>query len=222
MPMCAEPVSAGASNRSKLKAAAICGFREHGYHGLSVRDITGSLGLTSAALYAFFPSKEALLRELILDGHAEIERLMGAAAAIGRYDPQTDLTAHVYVLGVFYTEHIDLAVVGRQAKYLGEEAYQDVLQRRRRIRNVFEEIVADGQRQGVFAERMVRVVTSLMLRMTQSLSDFYKPGGPMDSRELAVLNAELAFQMLAIPPYTIARNDLRRQLDEAIDAKPDW
>ena len=36
---------------------------------MSVRDITGSLGLTPAAVYAHFRSKEHLLHELLLDGH---------------------------------------------------------------------------------------------------------------------------------------------------------
>jgi AcrR family transcriptional regulator len=45
-------------------------FTEHGYQAVSIRDIAQASGVTNAALYYHFPSKEALFDE-VLEYHAE-------------------------------------------------------------------------------------------------------------------------------------------------------
>jgi AcrR family transcriptional regulator len=52
-----------------LLEAAVVRFAERGYHGVSVRDLTNAVGIKSASFYAHFPSKEALLAELVIGGH---------------------------------------------------------------------------------------------------------------------------------------------------------
>ena len=57
--------------RARVLDAALALFTERGYAGTSIRDLADRLGMTKAALYYHFASKEALLRELarpILDG----------------------------------------------------------------------------------------------------------------------------------------------------------
>jgi AcrR family transcriptional regulator len=51
--------------RSRILSAAVRLFGEQGYAGTSVRDIAESLGLTKAALYYHFPSKETILDALL-------------------------------------------------------------------------------------------------------------------------------------------------------------
>jgi len=55
-------------------------FTEHGYQAVSIRDIARASGVTNAALYYHFPSKEALFDEVI-ENHAEklAERLQKAS-----------------------------------------------------------------------------------------------------------------------------------------------
>lgn len=45
-------------------------FTEHGYQAVSIRDIAQASGVTNAALYYHFPSKEALFDE-VLEHHAD-------------------------------------------------------------------------------------------------------------------------------------------------------
>ncbi len=51
--------------RSRILAAAAALFSEQGYAGTSVRDISERLGVTKAALYYHFPSKETILDALL-------------------------------------------------------------------------------------------------------------------------------------------------------------
>jgi len=57
-----------AENRSALIQAAARLFRKHGIDGVGVAEISKEAGLTHGALYAHFPSKEALAAEALTYG----------------------------------------------------------------------------------------------------------------------------------------------------------
>src|SRR5262245_49316622 len=54
-----------ARNREDLLEAASRLFRERGFEGVGVADVAAAAGLTHGALYAHFPSKEALCSEAV-------------------------------------------------------------------------------------------------------------------------------------------------------------
>jgi AcrR family transcriptional regulator len=56
----AEPATKGERTRLRLLELAIDRFGERGYRATSVSEIARAAGLTQAAAYAYFPSKEAL------------------------------------------------------------------------------------------------------------------------------------------------------------------
>lgn len=54
-----------AETRSRILAVALDLFIEKGYDKVSLREIAEAVGVTKAALYYYFPSKEQILRALI-------------------------------------------------------------------------------------------------------------------------------------------------------------
>lgn len=56
--------------RATLQAAALSCFAQHGLAATSVRTITGSAGVALGTFYVHFPSKEALLDELLSELNA--------------------------------------------------------------------------------------------------------------------------------------------------------
>ncbi|WP_328388568.1 TetR/AcrR family transcriptional regulator [Nocardia sp. NBC_00416] len=60
----ARPVRRRPKNRrAQIAAAAASAFGSQGYHSVSMEDIAGGLGISSAALYRHYPSKYALFQE---------------------------------------------------------------------------------------------------------------------------------------------------------------
>jgi AcrR family transcriptional regulator len=59
----------GRPGARRLLEAAVVAFAERGYHGVSVRDLTGAVGIQAGSFYAHFTSKEQLLAELLVLGH---------------------------------------------------------------------------------------------------------------------------------------------------------
>ncbi|EIV93828.1 TetR/AcrR family transcriptional regulator [Frankia sp. QA3] len=73
-----ESTSPGSASdtRSRILAAAMSLFGEQGYAGTSVRDISERLGVTKAALYYHFSSKETILDALLEPFVSELGRLV--------------------------------------------------------------------------------------------------------------------------------------------------
>jgi TetR/AcrR family transcriptional regulator, transcriptional repressor for nem operon len=83
-----------AANRAALVQAADRLFREHGINGVGVAEICKRAGLTHGALYAQFPSKDALVAEALAYGlDRNLAHLM--AAEDGHDDHPPALTAYL-------------------------------------------------------------------------------------------------------------------------------
>jgi TetR/AcrR family transcriptional repressor of nem operon len=67
-----------AENRAALVETAARLFRERGIDGVGVAEISKAAGLTHGALYAQFPSKQALVAEALADGMAASQAFMTA------------------------------------------------------------------------------------------------------------------------------------------------
>ena len=62
----------------RLYETALRQFADRGFHAVSVRDLTGALGMQPSSLYAHLPSKQHLLGALIRLGHEEHRRTPGS------------------------------------------------------------------------------------------------------------------------------------------------
>jgi AcrR family transcriptional regulator len=59
-----KPKGQGAERREEILAAALRLFTEHGIDAVSTRDIARAVGVSQPTLYAYFPSKDDIGREL--------------------------------------------------------------------------------------------------------------------------------------------------------------
>jgi AcrR family transcriptional regulator len=78
----------GRDTRARLRALSLQLFAEQGYEKTSLREIAEHLGVTKAALYYYFKSKEDIVRSLVEDYMAEMDELI----AWGKAQPATAAT----------------------------------------------------------------------------------------------------------------------------------
>jgi AcrR family transcriptional regulator len=74
--------------RSRIQEIALELFTEHGYEATSLREIAERLGVTKAALYYHFKTKEDIVASFMEDRLAAVEEIV----AWGRAQPKTDET----------------------------------------------------------------------------------------------------------------------------------
>lgn len=76
------------NTREQIRAVALEMFAERGYPGTSLREIAERLGVTKAAVYYHFKTKEDILTSLLSDFVAQIDELIAWAEA----QPRTPAT----------------------------------------------------------------------------------------------------------------------------------
>lgn len=70
----------GADSENRILEAAIALIAENGYRDTKISDIVKAAGLTQAAFYLYFPSKEAIFQEILERFYMKLEKHLQAAA----------------------------------------------------------------------------------------------------------------------------------------------
>jgi AcrR family transcriptional regulator len=92
--------------RTALLAAASEVLREHGVDGISLRECARRVGVSHAAPYRHFATKEALVAALAVEGFGWL-RDWGAKAMVGKDDPLERLHAYGVAYVRFALKHPD-------------------------------------------------------------------------------------------------------------------
>jgi len=111
--------------RQKILDVAEGLFTEHGYQSVSIRQIAQACGLTNAALYYHFDSKEALYKEVLEHYTARLgQRMRDAAAGHRTIEEQVVAILIAYVDLVASRRSLFFALRHRPAGMSKEEAHQ--------------------------------------------------------------------------------------------------
>ena len=81
------PPESAATRREQILRAAMDCFAARGFRGTTTRDIAAGVGITEAALYRHFESKEALYKAVLERAIEHLDAALGATGAVGRYGP---------------------------------------------------------------------------------------------------------------------------------------
>jgi len=183
--------------RALLDSAVRC-FAERGFHATTTRDVSAGAGLSPAALYVHFPSKENVLFEITRRGHES------ALAAVRDPDVAqlTDAAARLRAtVAAFVTWHARHHVLARVCQYelasLTAQHHEDIRRIRRRFNVVFRDAVVTGTAQGVFVPGDVDRVVRAMLSLGIDLVRWYRLGGADSPEDLGAFYGELAVRMVS-------------------------
>lgn len=98
------------SRREQILATAADLFAERGFHGVSVVELGAACGISGPALYKHFPSKDAMLAEMLVEISEELLRV-GRERSAGARDADDALHALVGWHVDFALHHKPLIVV---------------------------------------------------------------------------------------------------------------
>ena len=175
------PVKAQSAREEEILAAAARIFREKGYHGTSVRDIAESVGLLKGSLYHYIRSKEELLARLF-DGALEdtVRELEGIAARDASASERLRDMVKAYVLAL--TANIDaVGLYLREWRALPPPELARLRARRRAMRTLFEDVIAEGARRRELASGDQKISALAILGMCNWVYEWYRPDGRLSA-----------------------------------------
>jgi AcrR family transcriptional regulator len=135
------------TRRVELARAAARLFAERGFHGTSMGDLAGVMGVQKGSLYSLTGSKQELLFETMREGahafHAALDSVPEEAPAVERV--RLALRGHLRVVA----EQIDVATVfTREWRYLEEAYAEEIIAERRRYEERWRELLREGVESG--------------------------------------------------------------------------
>jgi AcrR family transcriptional regulator len=192
----------------KMMDAGIALFADVGFLATTIRDLTGSCGLTAPSFYNHFESKEALLYEIVNAANSELDRCLDALPAT--VSPADTLTELVRTLVTFNLRHPkETRISNREWVFLREDLYLQVSTHRRRVRAMFEQALAspqagrgllDGIGKPMPAELEPRLLAMSIVNLSIASSEWYHPEGPLTIDEVAEAYCRLAVRMAGFSP----------------------
>lgn len=181
----------------RMFLAAVEAFSEKGFHGTSTRDIAARAGMSPAALYAFFKSKEDVLHKIATSALDLTVEMVSAQADQGdRYADR--LRGVVRMLSAWHAYHSPVArVVLYHLDALTPEHLAEVAGKTREIDQIVRAIIADGTDCGEFAVTDVSGTATAVISLCLDVARWYRPGHHRSPESIGVLNAEAALRIVA-------------------------
>jgi AcrR family transcriptional regulator len=182
---------------SGILDAAIAVMAEHGYYGTSVRDIAVRAGVSPAALYHHFGSKQEILTTLMERGIEALLRRTDAALAAAGDDPADRLSALVEVQVLFHLEDQRGTLLGTsELRALDEPVRTRHLAKRHRQQRVFDRVIKQGADLGVFTTPIPLEASRAIVVMCTGVASWFSPKGPMSRAKIVGRYQRLALDMV--------------------------
>jgi AcrR family transcriptional regulator len=183
---------------ASLLTVAVALFNERGFEATSMDELAGRLGVTKSAIYHHVPRKDELLRlalDRALDGLFAVTR--EPAALTG---PAIDRLEHV-VRGSVRVLTAELPFVTLLLRVRGNSDVEvAALHRRREFDRIVTHLVRAAAAEGTVRDDVpAGVVARLLFGTVNSLTEWYRPDGPLTGDELADAVVTTAFSGLRTP-----------------------
>ncbi|MFF8386785.1 TetR/AcrR family transcriptional regulator [Streptomyces kanasensis] len=181
----------------RLLVAAVDAFAERGYHATTTRDIAGRAGMSPAALYIHYRTKEELLHRISRIGHDKALAILEAAADA----PGTATERLAGAVRSFVRWHAERHTTARVVQYeldaLGPEHRAEIVALRRRTDAAVRRIIGDGVAAGEFDVPDVSGTTLAVLSLCIDVARWFNAQGSRTPDEVGALYADLVLRMVS-------------------------
>jgi AcrR family transcriptional regulator len=182
----------------RLQEAALIGFCERGYHGLSTRDLASATGVRASSVYAHVNAKEDLLFQLVTMGHEEHNELLRKALMGSGPDPREQMEALVRAHVVMHATYPLLArVCNKELHALSPANAERVMRVRLDSEQMFLDVVKRGIETGSFHTPDPWLAVAAIAAMGLRVAEWFEPGGPRSVDEVAESYSEFALKLLS-------------------------
>lgn len=182
------------TTRQRIRREAAALFREKGFNGTSMSDLAAEVGMTKSSLYHHFPSKQALLSEIIELTVSRVTPLMEEIIAMDL--PVDERLRRAVILHTVegIRDQDALACFVEEGRFLEPEFMAAHVAKRDNYEALFRRIFEEGAAQGVFVQQDLGIAVRAVLGMCNSVVRWYRPDGARSPEEIAGLFAEYALR----------------------------
>lgn len=177
--------SHGERTEAAIRAAAVRLMARHGYEALSMRRLAEEIDLGAAALYRYFPTKQAMLLSL-LETHMDELLAAWAEARLGR---EAGAPVRLEAFTRFHVRHhlprshaVFLSYM--ELRSLTGDNFAKIEARRRAYELDLRAILIDGREEGTMRASDPAVTARAIIAMLTGITTWYRASGPLAPDEI--------------------------------------
>jgi AcrR family transcriptional regulator len=191
--------SDGARTEAAIRDAAIRLIARYGYEALSMRRLAGEVDLGAAALYRYFPNKQAMLFSL-LDRHME-ELLDAWGKAV--LPCSASAPARLEAFTRFHIRHHLPRAEGVFLSYmelrsLDPDNFDTIEAMRRDYEHDLTQILVDGEAADTLHMDDARVTARAIIALLTGITTWYRDSGPLDAAGIESIYWNIVARMTGI------------------------
>ena len=178
-------------------------FYEVGFHGTTVRDIAGRVGVTVPALYYHHANKEAILSALLDRSIGSVIGRCEQALSEAGEDPADLFRNIVECLALYMANHRKSAAMDAEIRALSPTARKLYSVQRRRVEQMVSDTISRGVAAGEFEVTSPTDTGRALLGMIQAITLWFSPdGGRLTASELAARYVDIAERTVGLRPQS--------------------
>jgi TetR/AcrR family transcriptional regulator len=195
------------AKRGALLREAASAFTRKGFHAASLDDIAQKLGVTKAALYHYFPSKHALLKECFnrafkagFDGLARAEAQGGSARV------RLNNALRFYLKDMI--DELSCCVVLTEEHALLPEDYTELKEQRDRFEIALRDLIRAGIADGSIVPCDPKLTVFTILGAVHWVSKWFNQGGAWSPEAVSKALTDLLDRMVSSTPVAALPTDI--------------
>ena len=198
------------SARDKILAAAVQLFAEYGYHAATMRDIAQMAGIQAASIYYHYPSKQALLIE-IMESHmrqlnANLERIVNKPHKVQQCLYEA-ISNHIILHTTYKSEFF---IVDTEIRALEGENRRKILALRDHYEELIQGLLREGMNQGVLRQTDIKISSYAIIAMCTEVAQWFRSPGRLSVQQVI----EIYFQM--VTDGLLVVSDLAENREESV------
>lgn len=195
------------AKREALLREAAAAFNRQGFHATSLDDIARNLGVTKAALYHYFPNKNAVLQACFDKAMACAFNSLEHARRVGTTGRQKlRLTLSGYLEQLI--DELNCCVVLIEENALAPKERAKLVQDRDRFEHALRDLVREGIRDGSIVPCDPKLAVFAMLGALNWVPKWFRDTGPWSALQLTSAFAELFDRALSSEPASTLTPDV--------------
>ncbi|MDA9673082.1 TetR/AcrR family transcriptional regulator [Paracoccaceae bacterium] len=179
--------------KPKISEIALHLFAERGYAAVSMRQIASKVGLQAGALYNYFPDKQTILADLLINHMENLLQTWHKQKLPQKPDKLLEFFVDFHIeYHLNRPEEVFIAYM--ELRNLNPDNFQKIEKLRNKYERILSKILTVGVNKNLFSCENTKVTSLAIIGMLKEVHTWYKKGGKISVPEMKSIYREIVLK----------------------------
>ena len=179
--------------KPKISEIALHLFAEQGYAAVSMRQIASKVGLQVGALYNYFPDKQTILSELLVNHMENLLQAWHKQILPERSDKLLEFFVDFHIeYHLNRPEEVFIAYM--ELRNLNPDNFKKIEKLRNKYELILSKILSDGVKKNLFTCEETKIASLAIIGMLKEVNTWYKKDGRISVPEIKSIYQQIVLK----------------------------